>query len=545
MRTRLLFILSILSFSAYAQSTKLKSISTANEFEVKFEKNTSGEIEIYITDSENNTLSQRFIEKFDTPVSLLSSRVLKKIMDSSKGFNYLIPNTKNAIKPDVSQNELTQDNVIVAIKKLEKKEFQEFLNTRIAYANPTNKTNYKEYLASLKNVGDTKPVFSGTSTVYQIKRTSATKIELLRGSTSLAEIDEKTENTFLEKLYEDSKANDEVLKTLFTEKDIKLLKAVDYATIENVKGLEELYNKIQGKEKIINYSYLGYVGTNFDLVDGIRAKNLFFATNIMVTPKSDERIGFYISLYGNRTISRIDSIPNNIRNVRVYDSIGNQYQKQEKSDVVKKVQSDNLGAFFSPLIRLNFWKKRDRLGNIRTSPASFYFAPSVEFIWRRTSVDVKYINSKNLAPIQLPTLQPTYNNYLSYRQNNTYNIYDFYIAPIGFWLLHENETISIRLNMNIGYSTRYAPTNYLETNRNVELNAYVEDTYSNTNDIFYTGKLWITERTTGITLQGEINNTLERSSPFYGVTLSKAFDFDKIGNFFKPISNRTNTNTTP
>lgn len=537
MKSQLVLYISMVSFTAFTQTTKLKNSSTVNEFEVKFEKNADGDFEIYITDSKNNEISQRLSEKNDTPVSLINRKVIKKIMDSSKGFHYLIPSTKVAVKPDVNQNDINQDIVVMAIKKLEKKEFQEFLKSRIIYNNPANKNNYKDYLSTLKNVNDSKSVFSGNSTIYQIKKTATSKIELFKNTISISEINSESEDTFLEKLYEDCKDNDDVLKTLFTNEDLKIFKSVDYATNENMKSLEEIYDKLQGKEKILNYSYLGYIGTNFDLVDGAKAKNLFFATNIMVTPKSYERIGFYISLYGNRTLSRIDSIPYIIRDSKVIDSIGNQYLIKEKSDVVKKIESDNLGAFCSPLFRClkKFWG----------SSSSLYFAPSLEFIWRRTSVDVQYTDSQDLSPELQPFLTPSYNNNLSYRQKNTYNIYDFYIAPIGFWLLHENNIISIRLNMNTGYSSRYAPNNYLNTSSDFDLISYSQDTYKNSNDFFYTGKLWITERTSGITIEAEINNTFKHPTPFYGVTLSKAFDLDKLGIFFKPISTKINGNATP
>ncbi|RYD69519.1 MAG: hypothetical protein EOP53_27025, partial [Sphingobacteriales bacterium] len=53
---------------------------------------------------------------------------------------------------------------------------------------------------------------------------------------------------------------------------------------------------LKAEEPIPTYNYLGYLGTNFDLVDGVQAKNLFFATNIFIP--SDTKWGFSLGLYG-------------------------------------------------------------------------------------------------------------------------------------------------------------------------------------------------------------------------------------------------------
>ena len=60
------------------------------------------------------------------------------------------------------------------------------------------------------------------------------------------------------------------------------------------------------------YNILAYLGTNFDIVESkTKAKNLFFATNIFIPPvERKNKIGFYFSLYGNRTMSDIDSTGN-------------------------------------------------------------------------------------------------------------------------------------------------------------------------------------------------------------------------------------------
>lgn len=75
----------------------------------------------------------------------------------------------------------------------------------------------------------------------------------------------------------------------------------------------------------------------------------------------------------------------------------------------------------------------------------------------------------------------------------------------------------------------------------------VNDKKRNTDDIaffkgytalIFCGRAWITEPKTGITLQAEVTNRLKTPNPFYSVTLSKAFQLDKLAGFFSPITDR-------
>jgi hypothetical protein len=290
---------------------------------------------------------------------------------------------------------------------------------------------------------------------------------------------------------------------------------------------------MKGNEKVSDYNYMGYIGTNFDLIEGVKAKNVFFAVNILSKPKKDrDKIGFYISLYGNRTLSRNDSIKNILREYRVYDSIvDNQtvkFSQRQLYDYSKTVNIDNLGAYFSPLFKV--WN----LSSLDNA-TQLFVCPSLEFIWRRVAIVNRISNIRNETPYLVPgsttnSTLPINKTLKSYQ----FNSYDFNLGA-GFWLIHENQKMSVRLNMNMGWLRSFAPN--IEDTLAIESSVLTTD-YKKTGDIFYTGKLWITESSTGITLQAEILNTLTTPNPFYGVTLSKAFDFEKLGSFFKPITSR-------
>ena len=346
-------------------------------------------------------------------------------------------------------------------------------------------------------------------------------------------VDIDNEDGFYEILYNEVKDKNNIIDLFFTDDIFKKFKATDLLSAENTKELEKAYNKLKGQEKVSDYNYMGYIGTNFDLIEGVKAKNVFFAINVLSKPKREkDKIGFYISLYGNRTLSKNDSIKNITRQYRVFDSIVDtqtqKFSQRQLYDYSKTINIDNLGAYFSPLVKV--WK----LSNL-DGATQFFISPSLEFIWRRISIVNKISNIQNETPFLVPS---STNNYTQLINKNPksyqYNIYDFNLGA-GFWLIHENPKISVRLNMNIGWLRSFAPNieNALETESSGITTYYIK-----TADIFYTGKLWITESGTGITLQAEILNTLTTPNPFYGVTLSKAFDFEKLGNFFKPITSR-------
>lgn len=286
-----------------------------------------------------------------------------------------------------------------------------------------------------------------------------------------------------------------------------------------VKGVEtESLNK--------DYSYLGYLGTNFDLVDGIKAKNLFFAMNTFVppTPKGN-KVGLYLSLYGNRTMTTSDSTSNVIRTsklVRISDT--SYWRYTEQSNLTLSRVSDNLGAYMNPLIRL--WKASSENNSIK-----LYYSPSLEFVWRRTESTYKYSEGKNQDSTKSIGLGV---NSIEYSRTSTQysNEFSFNVGLLGVFIAHENKYVSMRVHMSVGYSSNYLPQ------RPNTLRTDVTSRFTKQHDVFFSGRAWITEGITGLTLQAEITNTWKYPRPFYGVTLSKAINFKNLSTIFQPITSR-------
>lgn len=236
-------------------------------------------------------------------------------------------------------------------------------------------------------------------------------------------------------------------------------------------------------------------------------------------------IGTYISLYGNRTITATDSLSDVTRTskiVRASDTTAIYYN--ERANRISSYYSDNLGAYFSPLVNLGKWSAKEN--NLR-----IYYAPSAEFIWRRTNLNISY-SGKTPTDTIVKNEQVIGEIIAPNKFSTSFNQYQFNMGYLGFFLAHENKHISIRLYCAIGHCSKYIHAASATT-------PFLYDVpYRKQQDVFFSGRLWATEPVSGITLQAEITNTFKNPTPYYGVTLSKAIHFQHLGSIFSPISSR-------
>lgn len=300
----------------------------------------------------------------------------------------------------------------------------------------------------------------------------------------------------------------------------------------NISNSNQTLNIIaQSIKTINNYNYLAYIGTNFDLIDGVKAKNLFFAVNLF-SPHliKGDGLGFNLILYGNRTLTLTDTSGRVNFTSKVVGIAGDsaRYFQEEGLKTVTRV-SDNLGATFSPLIRFCKFSKRNKKTQI-------FYAPQFEFIWRRTEIsteytDIVFIDSSlvraNRPIIGTLTITPT-------KEKKPINIYDVYYGLLGLYLSHENNHISIRIQSAAGFNFSYTAEG---VNMNNKPNLY---TYSRNWSCLGYVRTWITEPTSGITFGAEVSNAFLRGDyqPYYNVTLSKAINLNTLGAIFKPIATR-------
>src|SRR5690606_36641247 len=146
-----------------------------------------------------------------------------------------------------------------------------------------------------------------------------------------------------------------------------------------------LKRRPKDEHPIKNYQYLSSVGTNFDLVEGVKPDNLFFATNVFVEPNKNKKdFGIYLSLYGNRTTSIKEEFEQNIFTEIVPVTTDSSYRLRKQVTTTNTTTSDNLGAHFSTLFPI-FSSRDKQQGKLKT-----YFTISTDFIFQRTHVMTEY-----------------------------------------------------------------------------------------------------------------------------------------------------------
>lgn len=271
------------------------------------------------------------------------------------------------------------------------------------------------------------------------------------------------------------------------------------------------------------YKYLSYIGTNFDLVEGVKADNFFFATNIFSQPTPDTKdFGVYLSLYGNRTMSTTDDLGvQQIITEIVPVTETSSYRLRKHVNATRTIKADNLGAHFSTLHPI-FGARNKAANKLKT-----YVTGSAEFIWQRKHILTEYGEVTQVDT--LSTASTGHSIILNDLETKTISVsqYQFNIGPGMFFSL-EDENISVRVHMSVGYTSTFFNISKKED----------QLLYDRKHDVYFSGRAWITEPKTGVTLQAEVMNRFIDPTPMYVVTLSKAFNLDRLAGFFQPITSR-------
>ena len=279
-----------------------------------------------------------------------------------------------------------------------------------------------------------------------------------------------------------------------------------------------------------DYKYLSYIGTNFDLVEGIKADNLFFATNVFVEPTTNRNdFGVYLSLYGERTTSLREEFDQNIPAEIVPVTADSSYLLNKWVPTIQTTTSDNLGAHFSTLHPI-FGSRGGKPGQLRT-----YFTASTDFVWQRTHILTQYGDVISVDTAR--TVSTGHHIILNALESKktSFDQFNFNFGP-GLLFVLENENISVRVHASVGY------TRILNLDSKREDRRYIEKEDKKYTDVkrdgYFIGRAWITEPQTGITLQAEIMDRFKYPKPSYVVTLSKAFNLRGLAGIFSPITNR-------
>ena len=262
---------------------------------------------------------------------------------------------------------------------------------------------------------------------------------------------------------------------------------------------------------------------------------MFFAANIYTPPtkSTKNKVGFYLSIYGNRAFSEIDSLNNFKISNKIEIQSDTTFNYLTFKNVLKAKRTvDNFGILISPLINIpDFISTKDP-----ESDLNLYYSPSLELIYRRTRITTEKLKNQSIDTLKGLNLSEI--NKLSNNSNSSSNFnslqqfheYFLNIVPLGMFMSLENKKISVRVQANVGFAFSYEKSGISILN-NSSITMYDWN-------LMFAGRSWITEPKTGLTLQAEVTNTFKNSKPFFAVTLSKAFSFEKLASIFQPITIR-------
>ncbi|MBX2950853.1 MAG: hypothetical protein KF870_00005, partial [Leadbetterella sp.] len=347
--------------------------------------------------------------------------------------------------------------------------------------------------------------------------------------TRLSEIDEETR--FFIILYPNNKldAPREINLVVKFESELD----PDLEKIKNTSSISEFIIRIgiNQQDNLKQYNYLAYVGTNFDLVDGIRANNLFFATNFYQIPKKKNNenknygFGFNSTIYGNRAITMTEEFGRKpyTKGFVIVPGKDSVTKIEEEGLLVESKVVDNLGASLSPLIDLFNLGKDNRIIKI-------FWSPQIEFIRKRYTTTREYKDIKEIGRTKEYSSAPYTIELTPPIKKDSYDKYDWNISPLSAFLIHENENISIRFQCMVGLRMRYS------SSRLISPRGSIDRGFDSQYRFIASAKAWITEPKSGITLQAEFSNIMFKDrEPFFNITLSKAISFENLGSIFSPI----------
>lgn len=324
--------------------------------------------------------------------------------------------------------------------------------------------------------------------------------------------------------------------------DIKISSTKD-SDLAGIKNIADTISRtitlkpIELDSALNQFNYLAYVGTNFDLVDGVKAKNLYFATNIYKLPETTKDgkprdLGFNLMIYGNRALTLTEEVGSDnfdYKYVRIPGTVDKSRVFTKEGDLSRSIVSDNLGLVVSPIF--NWFNSEKIQRTLRIN-----YAPQLEFAFRRYTQTEAYSNITEGDSSRTITYRGSDLVTLNRENKTTFNnSYDLDIGLLGFLFTHETKQISVRFHLNSGYSLRFSKDRISSSMASESFNPI-----KGHGNFFYGARLLVTEAISGVTLAGEVSNRLiiGDNQPFFNVTLSKALSFKSIGSIFAPITAR-------
>jgi hypothetical protein len=309
---------------------------------------------------------------------------------------------------------------------------------------------------------------------------------------------------------------------------------------ESQKYDEQSLIKLGNKAFVIKYTIIGNynpnksfwveVGSNFDLVDGVQANNLFsgvffYKRDIRPLKKAGSpNLGAFAGVYESKTTSNVLN-PSNFA-IQYFDRNAVSLIRNDSLPVFRdtgilgtSTVSRNIGLFFSPQVRLT---------NNTANADGFHVFASVwiEMLWQRISTTYDFSKVGRLDTIYVPNNQ--IRQLPSKPSTVERDIRSDYFG-LGLPMYYKEGDVNLYFSPTLGISNQ---TNMLVRDEKSLSDGKFTLTPASKWNPFYLFLFRLNEDKYGISFTGEVRGFLVKNTkPFISLALSKKFDLNKFIEF--------------
>lgn len=274
--------------------------------------------------------------------------------------------------------------------------------------------------------------------------------------------------------------------------------------------INRAYIGVDDKKHLVQSDSLKYrflIGTNFDFVDGVQAKNLYYHLQVFVPKALTNRWGFMGGIQENTQVTILqDSLSNSSSRGEVpfrlgsFSRIDTQYVITQVDSPITNTSTSSkaLNLYFQPVFRIHEWNNDNAL-------TSIYVYANMNLIRKVDNFSQTY-NYQNARQLVIPLDSIRSFRTIPPNVSNESVSYQYYYG-LGFMLYHNSP--SIELNMKLMMGTAHFDKSFWVGYYGTEFGVRVK-------------------KLNGI-IGAEYRGTLNQHNPtYFNVYLSKLFSLEKI-----------------
>jgi hypothetical protein len=270
------------------------------------------------------------------------------------------------------------------------------------------------------------------------------------------------------------------------------------------------------------------LGANLDLIDGLRANNLFAGVFLykrdirsLCSRNNTDNLGIFAGVYESKAVTSRNDFPSTSFVYRTSDSFppvsDSGYIFKDTGEVKVNQELRNVGLFISPQIRLSN-------GLSDGNGLHFFVGLWAEIQWQRITNNYDYTELRRLDTLNIALTD--LEKYNPLKKSSSVDLYSHY-EGIAFPIFFKWGDINLFFNAVVGTSNQFS-------SKQLALN----DDLLLLNDIprywrgFYAMQFRLNEEHYGLAMSGEVRGLLiKNNKPIITLVLSKKFDLNKLLEF--------------